>query len=300
MSETDKQPKKRGRKPKKQQPLSTNIIKKNSEEEPIIAFLDLKSEDLLSESLETNSEINDDNIFLKNILNNQDNNLIESTESANDMESQNCSSKPTKEDYISILENKIFNLKFELHKLNKNTDIKINKIDFSKETKCWWCKNCFDSESVTLPEYYLDGKFFCHGHFCSYNCAHSYNLDINDNFWKKNSLLHLLYYKTYNSNVTITPAPHWTSLIEFGGNLTIKEFRKNSIINTTEYLMLKPPMDSRLNFFEKTYKQDNSIFSNTMYQKLLDDTNDLVIKRSKPIKSSNYSLNKTLFIKKKT
>ena len=76
MSETDKQPKKRGRKPKKQQPLSTNIIKKNSEEEPIIAFLDLKSEDLLSESLETNSEINDDNIFLKNILNNQDNNLI--------------------------------------------------------------------------------------------------------------------------------------------------------------------------------------------------------------------------------
>ena len=300
MSETEKLPKKRGRKPKKQQSLSTNTIKKNSEEEPIIAFLDIKSDDLLlSESLETNIDVTDDDIFLKNNLTNQDNNLIESTESANDMETQKCSSKTTKEEYISVLEDKIFNLKFELHKLNKNADIEINKTDFSKDTKCWWCKNCFDSETVTLPEYYFDEKFFCTGHFCSYNCTHSYNLDINDNFWKKNSLLHLLYYKTYNNNITITPAPHWTSLKEFGGNLTIKQFRKNSIINTTEYLMLKPPMDSRLNFFEKTYKQDNSIFSNTMYQKLLEDSNDLVIKRSKPIKSSNYSLDKTLFIKKK-
>ena len=36
-----------------------------------------------------------------------------------------------------------------------------------------------------------------------------------------------------------------------------------------------------------------------MYQKLLDETDDLVIKRSKPLKSSNYSLDKTAIHKKK-
>ena len=108
-----------------------------------------------------------------------------------------------------------------------------------------------------------------------------------------------MYFKTYNKNVEITQAPHWSSLQEFGGSLTINQFRKNSVVNTKEYLMLRPPMDTRLNFFEKSVKLDNSIFSNSVYQKLLDESDDLVIKRSKPLKSSNYSLDKTMFIKKK-
>lgn len=318
MSDQDKQPKKRGRKPKKQTVmLSNNIIKKNSEEEPLIAHLDLKIEDLELSDVDDSSEIAEDNVFIKNLkeINNVNKDIYQNLDSENklDISDQNdnsfqdfknsvtdtINSKSTKEEKIEEIEKRIFNLKFELHKLTKNSNIKINKSNYTKETKCWWCKNSFSDESVSLPEYYFDGKFYCYGNFCSYNCAHSFNLDSNDNVWKKNSLLHLLYFKTYGENIKITPAPHWTSLEEFGGCINIEEFRKNSIVNTNEYLMLRPPMDSRLNFFEKAYKNDNSIFSNTMYQKLLDDSSDLVIKRSKPLKSSNYSLDKTLFIKKK-
>ena len=63
----DKQPKKRGRKPKKQTMLlSNNIIKKNSEEEPLIAHLDLKLEDLEMSDLEDSSDTIDENVFLTN------------------------------------------------------------------------------------------------------------------------------------------------------------------------------------------------------------------------------------------
>jgi hypothetical protein len=294
----DKQPKKRGRKPKKQAMLLSNdIIKKDSEEEPLIAHLDLKLDDIELSEIEDSSEV-DDSLFLKNT-----NDITNHIESELNLQSENKDSKlvvkSSREEKIDEIENKIFELKFELHKLMKNSSINIEKSKFSKNTKCWWCKNNFKTESVSLPECYFEDKFYCYGNFCSYNCAHSFNLDTNDNVWKKNSLLHLMYFKTYKTNVNIVQAPHWSLLKDFGGSLTIEQFRKKSIINTNDYLLLKPPMDSRMNFFEKTVKLNNTMFSNTMYQKLLDDTDDLVIKRSKPLKSSNYSLDNTMFIKKK-
>ena len=203
--------------------------------------------------------------------------------------------------YISEIEKKIYNLKFQLYKLTKSTNIEVVRSKYDTDTKCWWCKNEFDSDYVSLPETYFNDKFHCYGCFCSYNCAHAFNLDTNDNFWKKKSLLHLLYLKTYGKPIDLIAAPHWTCLKEFGGSLSIDEFRENSIINTKEYLMLKPPIESRLNFFEKTYNNKTKELGslNSIYQKILDDSDDLVIKRSKPLKSSQFSLDKTLFIKKK-
>ena len=84
---------------------------------------------------------------------------------------------------------------------------------------------------------------------------------------------------------------------EYGGNLTIEEFRRNSIVNTEDYTLLHPPLETRVNTFEKVQKINNS--SNSMYQKLLEDSDDLILKRNKPLKSSKYSLDNTLFIKKK-
>ena len=40
----------------------------------------------------------------------------------------------------------------------------------------------------------------------------------------------------------------------FGGPLTIEEFRKNSIVNTTEFLILHPPLISRQMQIEESYK----------------------------------------------
>ncbi len=295
MSDIDNKPKKRGRKPKNKQ--VKNIVKpisKNSDEEPLIAHLNINLEEIINnetenfESEQTESicieDKNNDSIFIKDedcILN------------------QNSNVELKKESDVDKILNEIKELEYKLHSLQKNNKIKINKIKFDKNTKCWWCKNSFDTPSVGIPEIYFKNKFYCYGNFCSYNCALTYNIDSNDNVWKRNSLLNLLYFKTYNINRKIKAAPHWKLLKEYGGSITIDEFRKNSIVNTHDFLLLSPPLESRATIYEKCYTKLDTNNNNNMYQKLLDDSDELILKRNKPLKSSQYSLDKTLFIKKK-
>ena len=190
-------------------------------------------------------------------------------------------------------------LKYKIFKLTRRENINVNKSKFCKNTKCWWCKNSFSTPAVSLPESYFNDKFYCIGNFCSYNCALAYNIDSNDNVWKRTSLLNLLYYKTYGLNEKIITAPDWRQLEDFGGNLTIDEFRKSSIVNNCDYTLLHPPLETRVHTFEKNYKLQKSVKSSSIYQKLLDDSDELVLKRSKPLKSTQFSLDKTMFIKKK-
>ena len=292
MSE-DTKPKKRGRKPKNKQvlDLSTPKIDVKSEEEPLIAHLNINLDDVLDNKSETleSSALEEDSI-----ISNSENDCI-FIKSEGDIKKINTESSEDKN--IEYLENEINKLKHELYKLTKNNKIDIIKSNFNKDTKCWWCKNSFNSPSIGIPEIYFENKFHCSGNFCSYNCAMAYNVDSGDNVWKRTSLLNLLYYKTYNKFSKIQAAPDWKTLKEFGGHLTIEEFRRNSIVNTEEYTLLHPPLETRVNTFEKVQKINNS--SNSMYQKLLEDSDDLILKRNKPLKSSKYSLDNTLFIKKK-
>jgi hypothetical protein len=291
MSDNDKKPKKRGRKPKnKVIDLMSIKIDIKSEEEPLIAHLNIKLKDVVEEdgvsTIIEDNPINSesDSVFIKYEKDIKQQ-LISNSES--DINNE-----------VEKIENDMLKLRTKLLKLTKNNNIEMFKSKFSRDTKCWWCKNSFNTPAVGLPELYFENKFHCIGHFCSYNCALSYNIDINENIWNRTSLLNLLYHKTYNTNIAITAAPDWKQLNEYGGNLTIEDFRKNSIINNHSYTLLHPPIETRLHIFEKTLKTNHT--SNiTIYQKILEDSDDLVLKRSKPLKSSQYSLDKTLLIKKK-
>jgi hypothetical protein len=103
-----------------------------------------------------------------------------------------------------------------------------------------------NNSSIEIEEnefYYTDGIF------CSFNCCKAF---INEN--KHNSLYehsNFLLTKIYNEFLgkinkdsmsvkkekdgikNINPSPHWRLLVEYGGNLTIKEFREN--FNKTQY-----------------------------------------------------------------
>lgn len=296
MSENDKIPKKRGRKPKKKINEIKNIKKElNSEEEPLITHLSINLQDVLNETEIDNLTVDD---------------KVETVDST--VESESIFIKPehdlmnnTKDKYIEEIneteniEKEILRLKYKIFKLNRKANIEVNKVKFKNGTKCWWCKHNFDNPSVGLPELYFGDKFYCIGNFCSFNCALSYNIDCNDNVWKKTSLLNLLYYKTYGLNEKIICAPDWRQLKDFGGNLSISKFRSNSLVNNSEYTLLHPPLETRMHTFEKNLKVFKNNTSNSIYQKLLDESGELVLKRSKPLKSNQYSLDKTLFIKKK-
>jgi hypothetical protein len=185
-------------------------------------------------------------------------------------------------------------------------DMVIYNIEFEQNTKCWWCKNTFTTPKVSLPEQYYNDTFYCIGNFCSYNCPKSYNLDLNDTLvWKRESLLNLLYYQTYSEFKNIIPAPHWITLKEYGGTLSIEEFRLNSVINTKEYLVLHPPLISRQMQIEESYKI-NKLKEvpldklNKLYSDIQPNETDCIIKRSKPVQSAQFNLEKTMgLIKKK-
>jgi hypothetical protein len=190
-------------------------------------------------------------------------------------------------------------------KININTVQKISthNLHFTQNTKCWWCRSCFNTPSLELPEDYYNDTFFCIGHFCSFNCMKKYNLELNDHLiWKRDSLINLFYYKIHKTYKEITPAPHWMILKEYGGCLTIEEFRNNFIINSKEYIILHPPLISRQMQIEESYniQKLKEVPIDNLNRIYSDIETEYTIKRSNPIKSDQLNLEKTMgLIKKK-
>jgi hypothetical protein len=82
------------------------------------------------------------------------------------------------------------------------------------------------------------------GIFCSFNCCKSFIMDNRKNplYSQSISLLLKLYEHIHGTrSVTIHSAPHWKMLKEFGGNLTISEFRNSFMkLNYNYHGMYRP------------------------------------------------------------
>jgi hypothetical protein len=80
--------------------------------------------------------------------------------------------------------------------------------------------------------------YSCDGNFCSFNCAKAFIKDNKHNSLYEHSefLLSKLYFDMFGEkNVVINPAPHWRLLVDYGGNLTINQFRDNFSKTQYEY-----------------------------------------------------------------
>lgn len=130
---------------------------------------------------------------------------------------------------------------------------------------CYWCRHPFDTKPLGCPikhiperldkSYYsyinkdtynikesVNPKKFENNHyesdgiFCSFNCCKSWIEDNKKNILYKDSsiLLNIIYNKFMDTKkLTITPAPHWRLLQEYGGHLDIIKFREG--FNKTKY-----------------------------------------------------------------
>jgi len=130
--------------------------------------------------------------------------------------------------------------------MKKNPDdkfIKSNVFPLNKEDKCllkekqnircWWCTCNFDNIPCFIPDKFSDGKYHVYGCFCSYNCALAYALNpppLYDD--RKNShrvaLTKKLYAELYKTNELLFPSPAKELLKEYGGKLTVEQYRKES------------------------------------------------------------------------
>jgi hypothetical protein len=166
----------------------------------------------------------------------------------------------------------------------------------STDSHCWWCSHSFDTVPVGLPNKYCpkQKKFYLYGCFCSFNCAHSYNLDIKDyKVWERYSLLNyikkIIYTNVNNTDNLIKPiisAPPKEVLKVYGGELSIEEYRNSSISIPKEYYHLLPPMIPIFSVVEEIPK----FFYQNRGSKKKNDFGELKIKRNKPLLTQNNNL----------
>jgi hypothetical protein len=247
----------RGRRPKIQQ-ISINKQECYNTNTPIIAHLPIDLSEVIDEEV--------DDIFIKSEYH-----------------------SITNESELKTLKKKVEELNNKLAKYEKNTKPSIILCDGL--SKCWWDNHNYDTPDVEMPENYINGIFNCTGKFCSWECMMAYNIDINDeNVSKRISLIHMMHKKTYGHCRDIKPAPSWKILTDFGGCISIDEFRLNLTSNDIEYNYIKAPIISRISYIEKIpLKKDTDIDIKM---------DDLILKRSKPLKSSKYSLESIMGLKK--
>jgi hypothetical protein len=278
--------KKRGRKPKNKLQNIVSVVEEHidSEKEVIIAYLPITLDDM--EEKNEKFDIGSSAIFMK------PDTFIDKNEP--DL------------NYDKLLKDK--NEIIAINNTNNNSNgiyinkINIYQIELDVNTKCWWCKNCFTTPNIVLPEHYFNGTFYCIGNFCSYNCCKAYNIDMNDsNIWKRESLINLMYQMTFTKFKLIEPSPSWLILKEFGGFMSITEFRKNLETNTAEYILLYPPLISRQMQIEESYKkQDNTTGSLNKLDKLFYPVTDYSLSRTKPVETTQLNLEKTMGLKRRT
>jgi hypothetical protein len=283
--------KKRGRKPK-----NYNVIHQQIENEnKIVESINTDEEKIILHLPITINEINE--------FDNNDNLLfIKSDKETIIQKIQPYNNIPIDTDSTDSLKTPVSN-NYDKISINTVQKISTHNLHFTQNTKCWWCRSCFSTPCLELPEDYYNDTFFCIGNFCSFNCMKKYNLELNDHLiWKRDSLINLFYYRIYKIYKEIIPAPHWMILKEYGGCLSIEEFRNNFIINSKEYIILHPPLISRQMQIEESYniQKLKEVPIDTLNRIYSDIETEYTIKRSNPIKSDQLNLEKTMgLIKKK-
>lgn len=174
-----------------------------------------------------------------------------------------------------------------------NTSTGNQEIIEKTDIACWWCTYKYDTMPCFLTEKMIENTFYVFGNFCSYNCAASYNLDLNDyRVWERHSLLKKLYNLIYNTTKDIIPAPRKECLKRYGGPLTIEEYRRSLLTNIKEYRFIMPPMKAIIPFIEEN--NNKIVLIKKKYSNNSTVSDSLVLKRSKPLQNAKTDILKSL------
>ena len=172
---------------------------------------------------------------------------------------------------------------------------------------CWWCCHPFEGDPLHLPHKYDDlrKRFETMGNFCSWECMKTFNMDHNKTrcgIIAGNIVL--LHKAMYGRVGFIKCAPSRFALKEFGGTLTIEEFREISKSKTSRVIVNMP--DELFKLQDVTIKKEvtepsrnitDEKFQEITHAVTTGDT--LKLKRTKPLKRDDNNLEKTLGIIRK-
>lgn len=297
-NDVKKVPKKRGRKPKeKVYSVIENNIDKEEFEENIILHLPITEDDinesdnssLLGKQTLSPIPFEPDTNYEEIIQVKEKEVIKDETVISTDELSQIDDSLDKK-----LIKRNILNIMYTFIDSNNR-----EKWPCSTDIYCMWCCHSFDTMPCALPEKILNNKFYVFGNFCSFNCAAAYNFNEKPyNVWERYSLLNLMYAKMYETqDIKIKIAPPRNTLKIFGGFMSIEDFRKNFLINTS-YSVVIPPMVSLVprieeNIYEHINKNSSYI---PVDQDAIQDV-ELKLKRQKPINDPRSTLESYMHLK---
>ena len=170
----------------------------------------------------------------------------------------------------------------------------------STNVACFWCCETFESRPCVVPTEIIDGVWQVYGNFCTPHCASAYLLaDSLDTHvrWERLALIHRLYAKYCGGR--IYPAPHRECLERFGGSVKTNDFRRLCEERKIRIDIHLPPMVSILasmdtkpvDFYETSLRN-----TTTVYNPIPTHDSGLKLKRSKPLKDRESTLDACLNI----
>jgi len=134
-------------------------------------------------------------------------------------------------------------------------------------------------------------KFYTSGNFCSWSCMKSFALDKHG--LTRGSIICgniiMMRRKMYNQLGSIKPAPNRFLLKEFGGDMTIEEFRLNQTVDVVKpnEIESRPVVDNVIPFVSNTKKMDE-------IKNASSNNSALKLKRNKPLKRDYNNLESAL------
>ena len=169
---------------------------------------------------------------------------------------------------------------------------------------CWWCCHPFEGEPLHLPYKHdsLRNKFSTMGCFCSWGCMKTYNITYNRVRSGIIACNMVLMYKQMHGRVDpVKCAPNKYALKEFGGTLSIEDFRKLTQLGPRVIVQMPDEVHSMQVVIRNDIKCTGASEreSDSKFQEITrtNTTNEtLKIKRQKPLKRDANNLETTLGI----
>lgn len=297
-------PRRRGRKPKERFGLiKSNFEKSPKEEEYVILQLLISSKDL------------DEVEFVEDTITKYNSTIIdpmsyfptmncEAAIKLNNREEpeKNSSNEYTRDELMRRFENIKENNPEQLNQQRVSKQIKLmvqyqdnnNKIEWPQQTDifCFWCCNPFTCIPWGIPIKLINGVFHVDGNFCSPECAAAYNHEQKDSaMWERYQLLNMLYNMVMSSYRKLALAPPRRLLKQFGGYMTVDEFRMFCNQYIKDYQVNFPPMVPVPSYGEETNLSD--IYKPQVVlidSKRIDDANKRLIQHEENLKNEKQSM----------
>jgi hypothetical protein len=184
---------------------------------------------------------------------------------------------------------------------------KTKQIPESTTISCFWCAHGFEGQPCIIPEREEKGVYRVYGNFCCPSCALSFllheSLDPHVR-WERMALLNRLY--DQNGESRVFPAPARECLDIFGGPISIESFRATIASKRVRIDVHMPPMVSILgsidtkpiDFFDSSLK--NTLINPIPFEKQTKMEDGLRLKRSKPLKDKDSTLDSVMNIQIKS